>query len=153
MPALRERTVDIPLLAQFFVQKHASKVGRRVEGIDSETMTRLLRYHWPGNIRELENVIERALILSGAPLLSIDSEVFAAGRPAPSETAPDRVAPPAGAAADLNRMQRDHILTTLRNAGWIIEGERGAAAQLGMKPATLRHRMKKLGISRPVANP
>jgi formate hydrogenlyase transcriptional activator len=144
MPALRHRTADIPLLAQFFVQKYASKVGRAVVGIEPDTMDRLARYHWPGNVRELENIIERALILSPAPILSIDPEVFAA----PVSSAGIARGGEEGEAADLNSMQRSHILNALRRSNWVIEGERGAAVQLGMKPATLRHRMKKLGIPR-----
>ncbi len=145
MPALRDRTADIPLLAQFFVQKYASKIGRAVVGIEPDTMDRLVRYHWPGNVRELENIIERALILSAAPILGIDPEVFSAPV---SPSAGDSRAGDEGEAADLNSMQRSHILTALRRTNWVIEGERGAAVQLGMKSATLRHRMKKLGISR-----
>lgn len=145
VPSLRERAPDIPLLAQFFVQKFAPKVGRRVVAIDPDTMTRLLQYHWPGNIRELENIIERALILSSTPILRIDPEVFAtsASAPASDHADADEVGP-----ADLNSVQRGHILNSLHRTNWVIEGERGAAVQLGMKPATLRHRMKKLGISR-----
>jgi PAS domain S-box-containing protein len=145
MPALRERTADIPLLAQFFVQKYASKVGRTVAGIELDTMDRLVRYHWPGNVRELENIIERALILGAAPTLSIDPEVFAAPV---SPSARDASGGAEGEAADLNSMQRSHILNALHRTNWVIEGKRGAAVQLGMKPATLRHRMKRLGISR-----
>ncbi len=145
MPALRERTADIPLLAQFFVQKYASKVGRAVVGIEPDTVDRLVRYHWPGNVRELENIVERALILSAAPILSIDPEVFTAPV---SPSAGDAPGGEEGGAADLNSMQRSHILNALRRTHWVIEGERGAAVQLGLKPATLRHRMKKLGISR-----
>lgn len=143
MPPLRQRTVDIPLLAQFFVQKYASRLGRVVIGIEPDTMDRLVRYQWPGNIRELENIIERGLILSSTPVLSIDPEVLATPALAQRSSATEQ-----SEAADLNTMQRSHILGALRKTNWVIEGERGAAAQLGMKPATLRHRMKKLGISR-----
>jgi formate hydrogenlyase transcriptional activator len=145
VPALRERRQDIALLAQFFVQKYAPKVGRRVVAIDPDAMARLLNYRWPGNIRELENIIERALILSNTPLLRVDPDVLAvpAWTPASGASEPDETEP-----ADLNSVQRGHILNSLRRTNWVIEGERGAAAQLGMKPATLRHRMKKLGITR-----
>jgi formate hydrogenlyase transcriptional activator len=145
VPALRERRQDIALLAQFFVQKYAPKVGRRVVAIDPDAMARLVNYHWPGNIRELENIVERALILSNAPVLRIDPDVLAvlASTPASGASEPDEAEP-----ADLNSVQRGHILNSLRRTNWVIEGERGAAAELGMKPATLRHRMKKLGITR-----
>jgi formate hydrogenlyase transcriptional activator len=145
LPPLRERKQDIPLLAQFFVQKYAPKVGRRIEGIDPDTIERLTKYHWPGNIRELENIIERALILARTSVLEIDADVLCAWTPAP---AIDPAGTRADEAEDLNSVQRNHILNTLRQTNWVVEGERGAAAQLGMKPATLRHRMKKLGIAR-----
>jgi len=157
LPPLRERTVDIPLLMQFFVQKYAAKVGRQVNAIEGKTIDRLLQYDWPGNIRELENVVERALILSSAPLLSIGEDVLpvttqATVRPPPKRAAavtdPVSRASPDGA-IDLDSVQREHILTTLRQTDWVVEGRQGAALKLGMKPATLRHRMKKLGISRP----
>jgi formate hydrogenlyase transcriptional activator len=146
LPPLRERSEDIPLLAQFFVQKYAPKVGRKIAAIEGKTIDRLLRYDWPGNIRELENIVQHALILSSAPVLSIGVEVLRAT----TQTAGQ--APPAGAVAgriDLDSVQREHILATLKQTEWVVEGERGAAVKLGMKPATLRHRMKKLGISRP----
>ena len=159
LPPLRERTEDIPLLVQFFVQKYAPKVGRTVSAIDGKTIDRLLRYDWPGNIRELENVVERALILNSTPVLSISEGVLPIATPAAG------VAPPGPAAAgtgqarqarpapvgtgDLDSVQREHILSTLRQTAWVVEGKRGAAVKLGMRPATLRHRMKKLGISRP----
>ena len=167
LPPLRERRDDIPLLAQFFVKKYAPRVGRRIEAIDAETMMRLAEYSWPGNIRELENIVERALILSSSGVLSIEREVIGMTRSASSlpvsvSSAPAApvavhgvpIAPqsePAEASAgahDLNSVQREHILGTLRATEWVVEGERGAAKRLGMKPATLRHRMKKLGIAR-----
>lgn len=152
LPPLRARAEDIPLLVKFFVQKYGSRVGRRIESIDQCTMDRLMSYSWPGNIRELENIVERALILSASPVLSIDREILPLSVPAAPKTI-DRK-PPSGAghegtqADDLESVQREHILAVLRQAKWVVEGEQGAAVRLGMKPATLRHRMKKLGISR-----
>jgi transcriptional regulator with GAF, ATPase, and Fis domain len=157
MPALRERSDDIPLLAQFFVQRYAAKIGRRIEAIAEPTMVRLTQYPWPGNIRELENVIERAVIVANSSVLEVDADVLPAAVPAPSAAAAPEPQPAAATApgpggrdcpADLNSIQRAHILAMLREANWVVEGARGAAAQLGMKPATLRHRMKKLGIVR-----
>jgi PAS domain S-box-containing protein len=147
LPPLRDRAEDIPLLVKFFVQKYGPRVGRRADTIDPATMQRLTQYHWPGNIRELENITERALILANSPVLTIDAELL------PSSTVPPKAMTPAGASTepngdDLNSVQREHILNTLRKTNWVIEGARGAATMLGMKPATLRHRMKKLGISR-----
>jgi transcriptional regulator with GAF, ATPase, and Fis domain len=156
LPPLRERVDDIPLLVQFFVQKYAPKVGRQLSGIEGRTIDRLLRYDWPGNIRELENIVERALILSSTPLLSIGEDVLPVATHTAVRTPPTRTVAPEqarnadpGGAVDLDSVQRDHILTTLRQADWVVEGRLGAAVKLGMKPATLRHRMKKLGISRP----
>jgi PAS domain S-box-containing protein len=157
LPPLRERADDIPLLVQFFIQKYAPRVGRQVSAIEGDTVARLVRYDWPGNVRELENIVERALILSSASVLSIGEDVLpvttqAAARAAPSSTAaapaPLRSADPGGT-GDLNSVQREHILSTLRQTNWVVEGKVGAAVRLGMKPATLRHRMRKLGISRP----
>jgi formate hydrogenlyase transcriptional activator len=151
MPALRERTEDIPQLVRFFAQKYGPRVGRRIETVDAQTLERLCAYQWPGNIRELENIIERALILSTTPLLRIDPEALglSVNPPAPApgraESDSDEEAEDEG---NLNSVQRTHILNTLRDTNWIIEGRRGAAVRLGVKPATLRHRMKKLGITR-----
>ena len=153
LPALRERTADIPLLVQFFVQKYGARLGRRMETVAAETMERLTRYPWPGNIRELENIIERALILATSSQLSIDADVLPvpAGGGEPASASPPATPAAVGAAPDdgqLDQVQREHIITTLRKTNWVVEGERGAAVRLGMKPATLRHRMKKLGIVR-----
>src|SRR5215467_11389948 len=115
-------------------------------------MDRLMSYPWPGNIRELENIVERALILAGSPVLSIEPELLPLSVPGMRKTMGH--APPGGTghdgspAHDLESVQREHILAVLRQSKWVVEGEQGAAVRLGMKPATLRHRMKKLGISR-----
>jgi transcriptional regulator with GAF, ATPase, and Fis domain len=157
LPPLRERSADIPVLTQFFVQKYAAKVGRQVNAIEGNTINRLLQYDWPGNIRELENIVERALILTSAPVLSIGEDVLPVTTQAAVRSPPIRAAAVAdqashaspGGGIDLDSVQREHILTTLRQTAWVVEGKQGAAVKLGMKPATLRHRMKKLGISRP----
>jgi PAS domain S-box-containing protein len=156
LPPLRERRSDIPLLTHFFIQKHASRVGRRVESVEQDSMQRLTQYPWPGNIRELENLIERALILNNSSTLHVTTELspepLAAAAPTATSPASTAAAPapePLNAgAADLNSIQREHILSMLRETNWVIEGSRGAAVRLGLKPATLRHRMKKLGVSR-----
>jgi PAS domain S-box-containing protein len=157
LPPLRERREDIPMLVQFFIQKYAHRVGRRVEAVDADTMNLLLRYGWPGNIRELENIIERALILSSSPVLQVDPDVLGglgAARPgAVSALAPVAMPAPAPESAPppdthIDSVLREHIVMALRETNWVIEGERGAAHRLGLKPGTLRHRMKKLGITR-----
>jgi formate hydrogenlyase transcriptional activator len=150
IPALRDRREDIPLLVQFFAQKYGPRVSRRIEAIDRDSMQHLVDYHWPGNIRELENIIERALILGSSPTLAIDPDVLAiATTPGkPSTATAVAVEHAATSDSDLDSVQREHILKTLRRTNWVIEGARGAAKQLGINPATLRHRMKKLRICR-----
>jgi transcriptional regulator with GAF, ATPase, and Fis domain len=143
------------------VQKYGPKVGRRVTSIGGATVERLLRYEWPGNIRELENIVERALILSTTPVLMVGEDVLPVSSQALAPVLPNRttgtiaVSPEAkpAQASDLESVQREHILSTLRQTDWVVEGKQGAAVKLGMKPATLRHRMKKLGISRPTQSP
>jgi PAS domain S-box-containing protein len=159
LPPLRARTADIPLLVQFFVQKYAPRVGRRIEAVDPETLLELARYAWPGNIRELENLVERALILSSGGVLKVPSEMLtvpgveAAVAARPSAVAAEAVAPVSLESTGLHAVQREHILRVLQATRWVIEGEAGAALKLGMKPATLRHRMKKLGIDRSMRSP
>jgi formate hydrogenlyase transcriptional activator len=166
VPPLRERSEDIPLLMRFFVQRYAPRVGRHIESIDPQTVQRLLAYPWPGNIRELENLIERALILTDSTVLHVEPDILGSGailrepkgnsimpQSLAAELAvPESPAHPDVADADpratLVAVQRKHILQTLRSTGWVIEGQRGAAARLGMKPGTLRYRMKKFGINR-----
>jgi len=156
LPALRDRREDIPLLIHFFVQKHAPRVGRQVESVDPESILHLTKYGWPGNIRELENVVERSLILSGSPELHIHTEqtseelppASASAAPADVEVGVAAEASRASASGDLDSIQREHIHSVLREVNWVIEGTLGAAVRLGLKPGTLRHRMKKLGIVR-----
>lgn len=155
LPPLRERKDDIPLLAHFFVQKYAPRIGRHIDTIDTESLQRLMQYSWPGNIRELENIIERALILNSGATLKIDTDVLPkpTALAAPTTTRlPDADRPDAphdkAGGDDLDSVQREHINAILRETNWVIEGSRGAASLLGLKPGTLRHRMKKLGIAR-----
>ena len=141
LPPLRERREDIPWLVRHFVQKVALRMGRRIETIPAEAMDVLVQYPWPGNIRELENIIERAVILSPGPALHInlgDLKAAAAQAKVPS-----------GAVVTLADADRDHILGVLRETGWVLSGPTGAAARLGMKRSTLQSKIKKLGISRP----
>jgi PAS domain S-box-containing protein len=151
LPPLRARQADIPLLTHFFVQKHAMRIGRRIESLDPESMRRLVAYSWPGNIRELENFIERALILNSSPVLHVNVDGFEdEHRPVPGGALP--VTAEGERASDLDSIQREHIHSVLCEANWVIEGSQGAAIRLGLKPGTLRHRMKKLGISRGTAS-
>ncbi|MGC2266046.1 MAG: sigma 54-interacting transcriptional regulator [Candidatus Acidiferrales bacterium] len=139
LPPLRKRPEDIPLLVQHFVQKFATKVGKTIEMISSDTIEALRRYPWPGNIRELENVIERAVVLSAGPVLRIAHHDLS------SRIAPSRYT---DRSQTLEEVERNHILTTLRETRWVLSGPAGAAARLGLNRSTLYFRMKKLGIAR-----
>jgi transcriptional regulator with GAF, ATPase, and Fis domain len=138
VPPLRERRDDVPMLAHYFAQKFAAKLGKRIEAIAPDTLRRLSDYPWPGNVRELENVIERAVILSAGATLEVEPELL----PAP------RAPAPAASATTLAELERQHTLDALERCGWVIEGPRGAAQALGLHPNTLRSRMKKLGLRR-----
>jgi DNA-binding NtrC family response regulator len=138
LPPLRDRKEDIPPLVLFLVNKFALRIGKRIDGVDKETMRRLLTYSWPGNVRELENVIERAVILANGSTLEIDPDILA-----PSSPLADAL--PEGT---LQGVERDHILNVLRQTRGVIDGPRGAAKILNLNPSTLRSRMKKLGIGR-----
>jgi formate hydrogenlyase transcriptional activator len=141
LPPLRERCEDIPMLARHFIQRFARRMGRRIESIPASVMDALVHYPWPGNIREMQNLLERAVILSPGPALHIPPGDLKPG-PAPAEV-------PAGAAVTLADAEREHILGVLRETGWVLGGPKGAGARLGMARSTLQWKMKKLGISRP----
>ncbi len=148
LPPLRERRDDIPPLVRHFTQRFARRMGRRIETIPSAVMEALVRYRWPGNIRELQNVIERAVILS--PGLSL--QVPLGDLPAEATQPEEPTALPTAQAdvpVTLADAEREHILSALRETGWVVGGAKGAAARLGMKRSMLYWKMKKLGISRP----
>jgi formate hydrogenlyase transcriptional activator len=138
VPALRERPEDIPLLVRHFVQHFAQRMNRVIDTIPSETMNALVRYPWPGNIRELQNLIERAVILSTGPVLRV-----------PLQDLPDRPLVGKAKPQTLEDAERAHILATLKETKWVLAGPNGAAARLGMNRATVYFRMKKLGIVKP----
>jgi transcriptional regulator with GAF, ATPase, and Fis domain len=138
LPALREREGDIPLLVQYFVRKCAANLGKKIDRIPEQMMAALQRYAWPGNIRELEHVIERAVILSEGPELE------------PIEwLSPSSGKAGSAKALTLEEMERQHIVDILEQTNWRVSGEKGAAKILGLNPTTLEARMKKLGITRP----
>ncbi len=140
-PPLRDRAEDIPLLVSFLIDKYMVRIGRRVEEISAKSMHRLRSYRWPGNIRELENVIERAIVLADGPLIEIDPEML----PGSTEPVTGAASPPPG--ASLEEVERQHIAAVLKRTNWVIEGPNGAAKILDLRPSTLRYRMKKLGVT------
>jgi formate hydrogenlyase transcriptional activator len=140
VPALRERPEDVPLLVRHFVQQLGRKMGKRVEVIPSETMAVLAGYKWPGNIRELQNLVERALILTSGPILRVPLDDLKVRTPG---------AGPADASRTLRQAERDHVLAALEESRWVLGGPGGAAARLGLNRSTLQFRMKRLGIFRP----
>ena len=149
VPPLRERPEDIPLLVRHFAQQFSRRMNRTIETIASETMRALVRYHWPGNIRELQNLIERAVILSTGPVLKIDPSEL---KPVDSSELRQQAANGNGMLAGhetLEEAERKHILAVLEDANWVLGGPNGAATRLGLKRSTLQFRMRKLGLSRP----
>jgi formate hydrogenlyase transcriptional activator len=140
IPPLRERPGDIPQLVRHFVQQAARRMNKAIDAISCGTMDALTEYAWPGNIRELENVIERAVILSSGPVLRV-----------PIRDLHTRVAPRHNQerCQTLEEVERKHIVMTLKETRWVLSGPRGAATRLGLNRATLYFRMKKLGIVRP----
>ena len=135
-PRLRERPEDIPLLAMAIVDELSASMGRQFDAISRASLLALQHYHWPGNIRELRNVVERAMITTDGPVLNIELP----SRP---------VRRPGSAPLSLKAIERDHVLAVLQQTGWRIRGPRGAAVTLGLPPTTLENRMKRLGIIRP----
>jgi transcriptional regulator with GAF, ATPase, and Fis domain len=141
IPPLRQRRDDIPLLVDHFVKKFNRKLGREIKTIPREVMKTLQDYAWPGNIRELEHMIERAVIITQGSALRLTDMID-------SLTA-DRKGDP----LSISNIEREHIQKILEKTEWRIEGTNGAAALLNMNPSTLRSRMQKLGIARPNRNP
>ncbi|MFC1788972.1 sigma 54-interacting transcriptional regulator [Thermodesulfobacteriota bacterium] len=139
IPPLRQRTEDIPLLAQYFTEKYASKMNKQIESISKATIKTLLEYDWPGNVRELEHVIERGVIMTSGRSFRLTSQLKSS-LSADSKDEPLK---------DLATMEREHILKALRETDWRIEGPSGAASILKLHPSTLRSRIKKLDIRRP----
>jgi transcriptional regulator with GAF, ATPase, and Fis domain len=138
-PPLRERTSDIPILVRHFVSTHSRRMGKTIESIPDETMQALVRWRWPGNIRELENFLERAVILTRGPVLYVplaELQMEEESRDAGSQD------------PTLETAEREHILRVLREAKGQIGGDDGAAARLGLKRTTLNSKLKKLGIER-----
>jgi transcriptional regulator with GAF, ATPase, and Fis domain len=154
VPPLRERAADIPQLVMFFLSRFSKKLGKKIESVSREALDRLSSYPWPGNVRELQNVIERGVVLTQGPVLSLGSEFVPsiATSSAVEATAQQPHTPPvASDGLTLEEVERRYILSILKESRWVIEGEKGAARVLKLHPNTLRGRMKKLGINRPLA--
>jgi formate hydrogenlyase transcriptional activator len=151
VPALRERRADIPLLTTFFVERFARQFGKQVTGVSQDTMDILSRYDWPGNIRELQNVIERAVVLSRTPVLRLGTDLLPLRIASTADEAPkvgNTSLLDTSVDSTLEEVEKRHIVRVLEQTSWVIEGDRGAAKVLDLHPNTLRSRMKKLGVER-----
>jgi formate hydrogenlyase transcriptional activator len=145
LPALRERSEDIPDLVRRFVEKYSDEMNKKIRHIPDSVLAALMEYDWPGNIRELQNFIERAVILSpGEELLAPLSELQAP-HVVPRRESTWRVESNATALEDV---EREHIIATLRQTQWVLGGDNGAAARLGVPRTTLIYKMRRLGIPR-----
>jgi transcriptional regulator with GAF, ATPase, and Fis domain len=138
-PPLRERVSDIPILVRHFVATHSRRMGKSIESIPDETMEALVRWRWPGNIRELENFLERAVILTRGPVLYVPLTELQMEEDLQSEAQQN---------PSLHEAEREHILRVLRETKGQIGGNDGAAARLGLKRTTLNSKLKKLAIER-----
>ncbi len=138
VPPLRHRLEDIPMLVAHFIRRYAERMAKQIEKTTSEAMEALVRYPWPGNIRELQNLIERAVILTDGDVLHF----------------PELPSNPANftGPVTLAEAERDHILSALRESNWVVGGATGAAARLGVKRTTLIAKMRKRGLSRAMAH-
>jgi formate hydrogenlyase transcriptional activator len=155
VPPLRERGSDIPQLAMFFLSRFSKKFGKKIQDMPRATVNRLISYSWPGNIRELQNVIERAVILSQSSVLELEPDLVPVLTPSVASVIDDRSSaedkPFASALPTpntLEEVERGHIVAVLNQTRGVVEGPRGAAKILGLHPNTLRHRMQKLGLKR-----
>jgi formate hydrogenlyase transcriptional activator len=140
-PSLRERKEDIPLLVKHFIRKYESKMGRKINDVEPGVIKALIDYDWPGNIRELENLIERALILTSGNSMTYGDWIPVSKISSDRKTIKEEM-------KKLEEVEKEHIVRTLEQTGWKVSGEKGAAKILGLNPTTLEARMKKLGIVR-----
>jgi formate hydrogenlyase transcriptional activator len=144
---LRQRSEDIPMLVHYFVQKFARRMNKNIEAIPAETMEALGRWHWPGNIRELENFMERSVILTDGPSLRVPiNELGAIVEEPISDTQLGTAS--MRSQGTLEELERQYIVQVLRQSAGLVSGSRGAAARLGMKRTTLQSKMQRLGITR-----
>ena len=149
---MRERRSDIPQLVAFYVLRFSKQFGKKVEGVSQESMDRLIRYLSPGNVRELQNVMERAVVLSAGGTLQLDKDLLPVTAELKTPDIVVRQTQPAVLTSStlptLEEMERSHIMAALQQAGGVVEGPKGAARLLNLHPNTLRHRMNKFGIER-----
>jgi DNA-binding NtrC family response regulator len=151
VPPLRERPGDVPALAQFFLARCARKLGKPLRTIDPESLARLQAHSWPGNVRDLQNTIERAAILSSGDVLRVDWPLEAGPQSCFAAAAPRSAAPTSGNGGSVYRleeMERQHFISVLKKTRGVIEGPNGAAKLLDLKPSTARFRIKRLGITK-----
>ena len=154
LPPLRERRSDVPQLVAFCLSQFSKRLGKKINGVSRESMENLVNYPWPGNIRELQNVIERAIIVSADPTLRLDRDLMPVAATAKGLEALEADAPEDQSAdvksakplLTLDEVERNHILAALQHAGGVVDGPKGAARIVNLHPNTLRHRMAKLGI-------
>ena len=140
LPALRERTEDIPALSYYFLNKYSKRLGREINSISEGTINKLMDYDWPGNIRELENIIERAVILNSGDVLEICESVI--------NSSEQSIIQQVSSTTRMEDVERQHIISILDQTNWQVHGDKGAAKILDMNPSTLRTRMAKLGIKK-----
>jgi formate hydrogenlyase transcriptional activator len=151
LPPLRKRASDIPQLAAFYLARFSKRLGKNIERVSRDSMERLMKYSWPGNIRELQNVIERAVILCTGPVLELSGDLIptiADGSGALPREFPSNAFESPKSFMTIGEMERSHILAALERSGGVVDGPKGAAKILDIHPNTLRHRMEKLGITK-----
>ena len=159
VPPLRDRRADIPKLTKFFLSNYSKKLGKNIDGISQDTMNWILNYSWPGNIRELQNVIERAVVLCQGRMLAPQFDLAhplpgtGQGMAARADDVGQEVGLPSPQLATLEEVERNHIVAALKVTAGVIEGPKGAAKILNLHPNTLRHRMEKFGIKRSAHDP
>jgi transcriptional regulator with GAF, ATPase, and Fis domain len=144
MPPLRERPEDIPALAEYLVKKQSRRMGKDIQSISARTIRFVTTQKWPGNVRQLEGFIQRALISASGPVLDYSEPYDSSSE---SSTSPGSF--PANESADFRNAERRHILKVLQSTAWVIDGKHGAAKMMGIAASTLRSKMKRLEIQRP----
>jgi formate hydrogenlyase transcriptional activator len=161
VPAIRERKSDIPQIVMFFLERFSKKAGKKIAGVSQDTMKALVDYSWPGNVREIQNVVERGVVLTRGSVLNLGTDFVPVDLPSANaehagalprsddlRTESAAVSGSSPILLSLEEVERRHIISVLQQTRWVINGEKGAATILGIHPSTLRSRMDKLGIVR-----